>query len=847
MLIQFYREPCASQTTLPELNWDQKKWKPLIAERCFVPWLVKFPSDQSIGRARKISTKQINELEELWKKDGNATLQEVKKFDDKVLTHVQLRFADGREYMEIFGALVNAEADHDKMMKEAQAHENIAGNLRWEVGLKNQTILFFSFPKLDIEHSKVCVGDELKISYVGSNREEWSSDGSVIKISDNHSEEIGLQLRSGSNAPTDCSSSSDFVVDMIWKGKVYERLRDALVKFARDENCVSDYIYQQLLGNLHGESDVAFKVNLPVLFSAPNLPGLNRSQIHAVKNALKKPLSLIQGPPGTGKTVTSATIVYHLVNIHGGPILVCAPSNIAVDHLAEKINQTKVKVTRVCAKSREAVESSVGALTLHAQVQEVDNVEFKQLQKLRDEVGELSTNDENRYQHLKKGIERGILDASDVICTTCVAAADTRLSHIKFYSILIDESTNCKEPEALVAVVRGAKQLILVGDHCQLGPVVTCKKADEAGLSQSLFERLVILGISPIRLEVQYRMHPQLSRFPSDFFYEGSLQNGVSCEQRKLRLNFPWPSIDAPMFFLVTRGPEEIAGSGTSYLNRSEAVNVEMILTHFLKAGLQPEQIGVITPYEGQRSFLVQYMQQHGSLQPHLYQNIEIASVDAFQGREKDVIIISCVRSNDHSGIGFLNDPRRLNVALTRAKYGMIIVGDPKVLSKHQLWNDLLNFYKDKKVLVEGSLISLKESSIKLEKAKKSVSIPIRIRSSDGIKHRQHANRSRQSFSGHDAITFIDPRYTQMQQQIVPVGMFMNIDAHFPTLNQSVKQAAKQSRAKKSRGNSQELCPLTQWQMMSQPDFSQDYMGGYNDGMSQEFRYVSSYSYLNSR
>lgn len=136
------------------------------------------------------------------------------------------------------------------------------------------------------------------------------------------------------------------------------------------------------------------------------------------------------------------------------------------------------------------------------------------------------------------------------------------------------------EPECMVPVVLGVKQLILVGDHCQLGPVVMCKKAARAGLSQSLFERLVVLGIRPFRLEVQYRMHPELSRFPSNFFYEGSLQNGVCADDRKLlKIDFPWPIPERPMFFHVTQGQEEIAGSGTSYLNRTEAANVEKIAT----------------------------------------------------------------------------------------------------------------------------------------------------------------------------------------------------------------------------------------------------------------------------
>ena len=116
--------------------------------------------------------------------------------------------------------------------------------------------------------------------------------------------------------------------------------------------------------------------------------------------------------------------------------------------------------------------------------------------------------------------------------------------------------------------------------------------------------------------------------------------------------------------------------------HRTEASNVEKIVTRFFKAGVMPSQIGIITPYEGQRSYIVSYMQANGSLKKELYKEIEVASVDAFQGREKDYIIMSCVRSNEHQGIGFLNDPRRLNVALTRAKYGLVILGNPKVLSK---------------------------------------------------------------------------------------------------------------------------------------------------------------------
>jgi len=349
-----------------------------------------------------------------------------------------------------------------------------------------------------------------------------------------------------------------------------------------------------------------------------------------------------------------------------------------------------------------------------------DKSDLIKLQQLKDEQGELSSQDEKRYKSLKRTTEREILKNADVICCTCVGAGDPRLANFTFRQILIDESTQATEPECLLPLVLGVKQVILVGDHCQLGPVIMCKKAARAGLSQSLFERLVILGIRPIRLQVQYRMHPCLSEFPSNTFYEGTLQNGVTMNERyQPGVDFPWPQPSKPMFFYNCVGQEEISSSGTSYLNRTEATICEKIVTHFLQTGVVPAQIGVITPYEGQRAYLVNYMQRNGSLRAQLYKEIEVASVDSFQGREKDYIILSCVRSNEHQGIGFLNDPRRLNVALTRARYGLVILGNPKVLSKQPLWNGLLVHFKENAVLVEGPLNNLKQSMVQFPKPRK--------------------------------------------------------------------------------------------------------------------------------
>lgn len=717
VVVLLCRQPCATQSSLKDMNWDPTQWQPLINDRCFLSWLVKIPAEEDQMRARQINAQQINKLEELWKNNPEAVLEDLEKpgVDDEPQP-VMLRYEDAYQYQNIFGPLVKLEADYDKKLKESQTQDNIV--IRWDIGLNKKRSAYFTFPKAN-DDIRLMAGDELRIRYIGELHKPWQGVGHVIKVPNNYGEEVGIELRSNLGAPIECTHN--FCVDFVWKSTSFDRMQAAMKTFAVDETSVSGYIYHKLLG--HDMEEQIVKCTLPKRFSAPGLPELNHSQVYAVKTVLQRPLSLIQGPPGTGKTVTSASVVYHLVRQNMGQVLVCAPSNIAVDQLTEKIHKTGLKVVRLCAKSREAIDSPVAFLALHNQVRNMDSVpELQKLQQLKDEQGELSSSDEKRYKTLKRNCERELLQNADVICTTCVGAGDPRLSKFRFRSVLVDESTQATEPECMIPVVVGCKQLVLVGDHCQLGPVVMCKKAANAGLSQSLFERLVVLGIRPIRLQVQYRMHPALSEFPSNLFYDGTLQNGVTVAERmQPGMDFPWPVPEKPMFFYATTGQEEIGSSGTSFLNRTEAAAVEKIATRFLRAGIKPEQIGVITPYEGQRAYIVQYMQYSGSMHVNLYQDIEVASVDAFQGREKDYIILSCVRSNEHQGIGFLQDPRRLNVALTRAKYGTLIVGNPKVLSRQELWNHLLNYYKENKVLVEGPLNNMKESMIQFSKPRKLV------------------------------------------------------------------------------------------------------------------------------
>ncbi|KAH8166112.1 hypothetical protein CIB48_g2147 [Xylaria polymorpha] len=719
VVVLLCRQPCAATPSSKDMSWDISRWQPLIEDRAFLSWLVSAPTDAEQLRARHLTPPQIAKLEEMWKDDANATVADLEKaasIDDDPLP-VLLKYEDPYQYQNIFGPLVKMESDYDKKLKEAQSEDGLI--VRWDVGLNNKHVASFNFPKLESGDVKLAVGDEMRLKYKGELRPPWEGVGYVIKIPNNQSDEVTLELRKTGNdksVPTECTHN--FSADYVWKATSYDRMQVAMRNFAVDEFSVSGYIFHKLLG--HEVAAGPMKTTLPKKFSAPGLPELNGSQISAIKAVLSTPLSLIQGPPGTGKTVTSATIIYHLAKQENGQVLVCAPSNVAVDQLCERINLTGLKVVRLTAKSREDVESSVSFLALHEQVRMLDsNPELMKLSQLKGEYGELSSQDEKKFKQLTRAAERDILSNADVVCCTCVGAGDPRLAKMKFRNVLIDESTQSAEPECMIPLVLGCKQVVLVGDHKQLGPVIMNKKAAKAGLNQSLFERLVRLGFTPIRLNIQYRMHPCLSEFPSNMFYEGSLQNGVSAPSRiRKDVDFPWPVAEMPMMFWSNLGNEEISASGTSYLNRTEASNVEKIVTRFFKAGVRPSDIGVITPYEGQRSYIVTTMQNTGTFKKESYKEVEVASVDAFQGREKDFIVLSCVRSNDNQGIGFMSDPRRLNVALTRAKFGVVIIGNPKVLSKHDLWHHLLIHFKERKCLVEGPLTNLQTSLLQFSRPK---------------------------------------------------------------------------------------------------------------------------------
>ena len=751
VVVLICREPCLVSNQVSALrdgNWDLSLWQPLIEERSFVPWLVKPPDLDAEARYAPLTNMEINQLEKLWRKDPKATMAEsLSSVPELEPDSVPLRFQDAYEYQRVFAPLITLEAAYDKRLKESQSSQNV--NIRWEQSVTKRRVGYFMFTREDHE-KKLMPGDELAVSIENFDKVSgsvlitptictctWEAVGFVTKILP--SEEVCLELKPQFSAGGPWSTSRGFKVSIVWKSVSYDRMQNALKAFATDDTSLSGIVYQTLLGK--EESLAELKVeSMPKNFNVPGLPRLNHSQVFAVKKALSAPVCTLQGPPGTGKTVTASALIYHLCQQpRAGQVLVCAPSNIACDHLTEKLHLTGLKVVRVAAKSREDIVTSVDGLTLHSQVRQLvgapnGDKELLKLITLKDTVGELSVTDERRFRQLQGRLESRLLASADVVCCTCVSAADPRVARMRFQHVLVDEATQATEPEILIPLVMGAKQVILVGDHCQLGPVILDKVAARAGFNQSMFERLMLLGMRPLRLEVQYRMHPALSEFPSQTFYEGALQNGVTLADREHPMDeFPWPRKDLPLVFYHSGGTEEISGSGTSYLNRAEALNIERIVTSFIKSGrLNGSQIGVITPYEGQRAHIQTVLQRHTSLPASAYRDIEIASVDAFQGREKDFIILSCVRSNSQAGLGFLHDPRRLNVALTRAKYGLVICGNALAISRApgrrgvpSVWSGLISHLQKHSIIVEGPLGNLRQVRFTLGRVSTVGDIPI--------------------------------------------------------------------------------------------------------------------------
>ena len=440
---------------------------------------------------------------------------------------------------------------------------------------------------------------------------------------------------------------------------------------------------------------------------------LNQSQEFSIKSCFKHRFNLIKGPPGTGKTTVLVNLAYQcniLKNsIH--KILICASSNRAVENISILLSKIKdLKFVRVLSREKELCNDVETINSLYKLVKQdiysdpKKNAKIISLIKKREEYG-LKHSEEEQYKNLMEEFEERILNKSDIILSTINNSADSRLKDYYFPIVIIDEATQALEPDILLTLYHRAEMVVLIGDEKQLGPVVSSREAEISGFDISLFERLCYYyeGSDFITtLKEQYRMHEFLYRFSNDKFYNNQMISRTSnILDENVMNNFPWPDKKIPSLFYHYTSLEET--ENCSYFNKVEIELIYEFVKKLIEVGVDPYEIGIITPYNAQKFRLIEKFSKYKR-----YDNLRIESVDGFQGMEKNYIIISTVRSNPEGSIGFLTSKKRLNVALTRPRKGLIILGNGQTLSKRDgIWRDLIDFYYSKKLIVKSPLADL--------------------------------------------------------------------------------------------------------------------------------------------
>ena len=454
---------------------------------------------------------------------------------------------------------------------------------------------------------------------------------------------------------------------------------------------------------------------------------LNDSQLAAVRHVITaQDVGIIHGPPGTGKTTTLVQAVLETIR-RERRVLVCAPSNTAVDLLTEKLAERGVNVIRMGNPSR--VSDLLLSHTLDARVmahpnyskmrairqtadqyrdkanelarQSVRNLGFEarqQRQQFRDESRQLFL----QADDLERYITEQVLESVQIITCTLVGASNRNIRHLSFDTVFIDEAAQALEPGCWIPIAKG-QRVILAGDHHQLPPTVKSEKAAREGLRETLFEKCIQRQPGTARmLNLQYRMHQQIMAFSSERFYGGQLQADASVRDAGLEAYDPCFATDLPVEFLDTAGfgfLEVTIPESRSTANPEEADLLLQRLTQLLKlcdlAAHQedPLTIGVIAPYRAQINCLKDAIEVNEQLNGLVQQRLlSVGTVDSFQGQERDIIAISLTRSNRSGDIGFLSDIRRMNVGMTRARRKLLVVGDSSTLSVHPFFKELLAF-----------------------------------------------------------------------------------------------------------------------------------------------------------
>ncbi|MBQ0074835.1 MAG: AAA family ATPase [Prevotella sp.] len=429
-------------------------------------------------------------------------------------------------------------------------------------------------------------------------------------------------------------------------------------------------------------------------------PWLNATQQKAVNEVLwAKDVAVVHGPPGTGKTTTLVEAIYETLR-RETQVLVCAQSNMAVDWISEKLVDHGVPVLRIGNPTR--VNDKMLSFTYERKFE--SHPDYPELWAMRKNIRQLRENrkkGDNYHQKIARLRERAaeiemriqasLFNEARVIACTLVGSANKILVGQRFSTLFIDEAAQALEPACWIAI-RRAGRVILAGDHQQLPPTIKCFDAMKQGLGKTLMERIVENQPSVVTLlGVQYRMNEAIMRFSSDWFYGGKLLSDNSVRHRSV-LDY-----DNPISWIDSEEPEQFIGESHGRINKAEAdllldtleQYVEKIgKTRFIEERLD---VGIISPYRVQTQYIRQQIRKRESFR-QIRSLITVNTVDGFQGQERDIILISLVRSNEHGQIGFLSDLRRMNVAMTRARMKLIIFGNAATLSHSTFYKKLLEY-----------------------------------------------------------------------------------------------------------------------------------------------------------
>lgn len=441
-------------------------------------------------------------------------------------------------------------------------------------------------------------------------------------------------------------------------------------------------------------------------FHPLRFPWLNATQEEAVNKVLHaKDVAIVHGPPGTGKTTTLVEAVYETLH-RENQVLVCAQSNMAVDWISEKLVDRGVSVLRIGNPSR--VNDKMLSFTYERRFE--SHPDYPQLWSIRKAIRELYARSrkgaereavrqkinslKDRATELEIRINESLFSEARVIACTLVGSANRLLTGQKFGTLFIDEAAQALEAACWIPI-RKADRVILAGDHCQLPPTVKAPEALRAGLGHTLMQTIVKNKPDTVSLlKLQYRMNDEIMRFSSEWFYGGMLQSAPEVKYRSI-LDF-----DTPIEWINTEGldcNEEFIGENYGRINKSEAeLSIDQLKGYITKIGRErflDERIdvGMISPYKAQVQYLRRLVRNDAFFKPYR-QAITINTVDGFQGQERDVILISLVRANEEGQIGFLNDLRRMNVAITRARMKLIILGDASTLTRHAFYKKLYTY-----------------------------------------------------------------------------------------------------------------------------------------------------------